>query len=149
MIDKYKYFTYNIRKFKGSRLTIGEGNLRYFKSIKYDGFTVLQYVPQHQMIYKVELQTIRKLKLKQLSDISKKSIEWRILHIIKASKEREEYPEPWTGWSTTISSVYGTYTTSGNSGNRNYYDDIDKNQLKERQKYQANQYNQKLKYGRR
>jgi hypothetical protein len=145
MIEKYKYFTYNIRKFKGSRLTVGESNLRYFKNLKYDGFTLLQHIQEHQIIYKIDLQTIRKLKLKQLSDISKKTVEFRILHLMKASKERDVYPE--SVWGTY--SYTGTYGTSGSSGrSRGYRDDIDKDQIKERQKYQANQYNQKLKYGR-
>lgn len=146
MIEQYKYFTYNITKFKGSRLNIAESNLQYFKKLKYDGFEVLHSTP-NKMIFKIELQLIRKIKLKQLSNSFKKSVECRLLHIIKGSKERDEYPTPFTytygGYGTFGSG--SLWSCSSHSPSDNTIDENVKEQYKEKNKYQSNQYNQKMK----
>ena len=147
MIEQYKFFTYDISKFKGGNINIGENNISYFKNLQYDGFNVLHSTP-YKIIFRVELQLIRKIKLKQLSDSFKKSVECRLLHILKRSKERVEYPDSYK----LTGSMYGSFSSSSYSYSSsysccddNYVDENSKNQFKEKNKYQSNQYNQKMK----
>lgn len=132
-----KKYTFNVSKFTGYRLRVEQSNLKCFRKLNYDGLAILYY-SDISIDFNVDLLLIRKLKLKQLNnEIRRNSTEDYILQLIERSKEREEEPSSSGYWYTT--SRNGTY----------YYDNeenlIQRQENKERKKYQEKIFNQKIK----
>ena len=87
-MDNYRYFEYDISKYKGYRLIIEKSNMKYFKKIEHNGLVLISSAGQNVLRFKIEKQLIRRLKLKNLSDsIKNHSIESKVLELIERSEE--------------------------------------------------------------
>lgn len=84
-----KNLTYKFEtdKFSGYKLLVEKGIFASFKRINYKGFKI-NYSCSDLIQYQIELQLIRKLKLKKLNDeIKINSMEDRLFQLLERSKE--------------------------------------------------------------
>ena len=135
-----KIFRYEINNDTGYRLSVNKSNLIYFKKIVYDGFNI-KFSDNYSMVYEIEPQLIRKLKLTKIEKKTTK-VENSILELLERSKEVDMNTNKYT--------IYNSYLyscSSGPSGSSGSYNiDIEeKKEIKERNKYQSKMYNQKVK----
>ena len=87
-----KFFTYQFEmgKYAGYKLLSEKGVFASFKKIEYHGFKIL-YETSEFIHYQIDIQVIRKLKLKKLdNNIKRNSIEDRLSQLLDRSEEKEE-----------------------------------------------------------
>ena len=137
-----KEYTCDISKFTGYRFKVEQSNLNSYKKLKVDGFQIMDS-SYYYIDYQVDIRLIRKLKILALNDlIRKNSVEDRIIQLLDRSKEMNDIHKS----KYNLGIPYPYITTSSGTY---YYDDestaFDKDQMKERIKYQSKNYNQKIK----
>jgi len=134
---KYFTFQFEMSKYAGYKLLSEKGVFTSFKKIEYQGFKIL-YATSDFLHYQIDIQVIRKLKLKKLDNsIKRNSIEDRLSQLLDRSEEKEEKEMRHNN------SNYWTYYSRG---------DVDlaqniNNELLEkraRNKYHANKYKNRI-----
>ncbi len=130
-------YRYEIKNYKGYRLSVEKSNLNYFKKIVYEGFNII-YSDTFILEYEIDSQLIRKIKLNK---INKKIIrvEISILELLERSREVEVD----TSKFSIYNSYYSVWSTSEYSDSEEVIEN--KKEIKERNKIQSKIHSQKAK----
>ena len=135
-----KEYTCDISKFTGYRFKVEQSNLNSYKKLKVDGFQIMNS-SYYYIDFQIDIKLTRKLKILALNDlIRKNSVEDRIIQLLDKSEEKNDAYK--SKCCSTYRLSYATYYSHDWC-----HDDVtfDKDQMKERIKYQSKNYNQKIK----